>query len=255
MSCSISKYILRICISIVTIIIFIDTSSAQIISDIPVEAEYYERSIKEILNRSTPVSLEAVFEEGLSVAKIITNRSNPSDQRNVLEQFDAAAFEKIKLLMTGFWINRDEVIVAEPDPAFFVKLAEEKGTEVDRIFFEALQKTYPGWFPVYIEQQSDFGGCVVFDGKTISKIYGMWIEFQKKYPERYQYRVQEELKKIEDNITSNCICNSKDDYWKELRNFVDMHPDLPMAASISLRLKTTNSDASNLRFHCKVVAH
>jgi len=237
-----------------TIMIVPAVSNAQTIPDIPKEVENYECSMKEIQKSAKPIDLENIFKEGLLAAKVLTAHEKSFNWTSKLVRFDLATFEKTKHMMIGFWVNREEVIIVKPDPFFFVKLAEEKGTEVDRIFFSILQKTYPGWFPVYMRQQSDFGGCIIFDGTTLLETYGIWVGFQKNYPESYQEKVQEELKKIEDYILAACICDGEDNYWQELQNFVKIYPDLPITKSVSSRLEMTDKSELNLRFHC-IVAH
>lgn len=226
-------------------------STAQTISDIPKEITNYERSMKEVINSSVSVSLENT----LNILDGLISRDGDAlslSWINRLQHFDAITFEKIKTMLIGFWVNRDEVIFTEPNPAFFVKLAKDKGTNVDRAFFDNLQKTYPeGVFPVYKTQYSDFSGCTVFDGETISKIYGMWVKFQKDYPGRYQTRVRGQLKKIEDNIMSNCICGDDENaYWNELQNFVKKYPDSPITKNVSSRAEKTDKNTSYIRFQC-----
>jgi len=250
----ISKQIFRIVMIVVTTIIVVITSNAQTISDIPKEVINYERSIKEMQSISMPTSLENIFKEGLLAAKVLLENDKSFNWTSKLERFDSATFEKIKLMMTGFWVNRDEVIIVRPNPDFFVKLAEEKGTEIDRIFFGILQKTYPGWFPIYMKQQSDFGGCIIFDGITLLETFKTWTAFQKHYQNSYQTNVHEEIKKIENYIMSTCICGGEDNYWNELQNFVKLFPDLPITISVSTLLNTSNKDTLNLRFYC-IVAH
>ena len=234
---------------VMVITFFCVASNAQTISGVPKEIESYERAMKEIQTSLIPVSLEEIFEKGLSAAKILMNRSNTLDWFT-LERFDFDTFEKVKLMMTGFWVNRDDVVVVKPNPDFWVKLAMEKGSEIDKIFFHALQKTYIGWFPVYMKQSSDFSGCVIFDGETITEAYGQWFRFQKNYPDKYIFSVRTELEKIEDNMMNICICDDEDNYLQELNNFVKLYPDASISDSVSSRLETTGKYELSIRFYC-----
>jgi hypothetical protein len=147
-----------------------------------------------------------------------------------------------------------EVISANPDASFFVKLAHEKGTKVDQAFFEVLKKTYPdphSWAPAYIEPKTDWGGCTVFDGKTLSATYGTWIVFQKAYPGRYQVGVRKELALIQSALESECVCGGEDEYRRELQNFIKNYPGSPFKSGVASRLKAVNNHTSKIRFHCQ----
>ena len=248
---AILKYTIRITGIVVIAMVSVYTSNAQTIFDIPKEITNYERSMKEVINSTASVSLENT----LNILDVLISREGDAytlSWLKMLQSFDAITFENIKTLLIGFWVNRDEIIFTEPNPAFFAKLAREKGTDVDRAFFNNLQKTYPdGVFPVYIKQYSDWGGCTVFDGETISEIYGIWVKFQKDYPDRYQIRVRGQLKKIEDNIMGSCICGEENAYWNELQYFVKKYPDSPITKNVSSRVEKTDKNASYIRFQCE----
>ena len=119
------------------------TCAARTISAVPESVERYARDINAAISSSGPVSLEKAFEEGISAAEAL--------EHSQLDRLDEPTFQKVRRLMIGFWVNRVEVISADPDPSFFVKLAHEKGTKMDQSFFEVLMKTYPdpkSWAPV-----------------------------------------------------------------------------------------------------------
>jgi hypothetical protein len=223
-------------------------SVAQSSPAVPENIRQYAVDIQTIINSSNVASLEKVFEKGLLAAKILTDGGNlPS----ILERADETTLQEIQRLMVGFWVNREEVIVVEPKPDFFVKLAHEKGSATDKTFFDTLNKTYPqGWFPSYIKQLTDFGGCSVFDGKTLSKIYGEWIDFKRNYPERYEAKTATELKQIESVLTTNCVCGDEDGYQRELKFFMETYPDSSVASSANDLLKAVNDHTSTVRFHC-----
>jgi hypothetical protein len=222
------------------------TSAAQTISAVPEGVQRYARSINAAMGSSGPGSLEKAFEEGLLASEAL--------EHGILDRLDEPTFQKVKRMMAGFWINRVEVISADPDPSFFVKLAHEKGTKVDQAFFELLKKTYPdphSWAPAYIEPKTDWGGCTIFDGKTLSGTYGAWIAFQKAYPGRYQGGVRKELAQIKSALESECVCGGEDECRRELQSFLKTYPTSPFASVVASHLEAVNNHTPKIRFHCQ----
>jgi hypothetical protein len=220
------------------------TCAAQTISTVPESVERYARDINAAISSSGPLSLEKAFEEGLSAAEAL--------EHGQLDRLDEPTFQKVKRLMIGFWVNRMEVISADPDPSIFVQLAHEKGTKVDQSFFEVLMKTYPdpkSWAPVYIEPKTDWGGCTVFEGKTLSGTYGWWTSFQKAYPSSYRVAVQKELTLIQSALESECVCGGEDEYLKELQIFVKTYPTSPFVPGVVSRLEAVKKKTFKIRFH------
>ena len=220
--------------------------AAQTISTVPEGVERYARDMNAAMSSSGPVSLEKAFEEGVSAAEAL--------EHGQLHRLDEPTFQKVKRLMIGFWVNRVERISADPDPSFFVKLAHEKGTQVDQSFFEVLMKTYPdskSWAPVYIEPKTDWGGCYVFDGKTLSGTYGLWTSFQKAYPRIFRGAVRKELALIQSALESECVCGGEDEYRRELQSFLKTYPNSPFASGVASRLDAVNKKTFKIRFHCE----
>ena len=214
-------------------------------STVPEAIERYARDVDVVVKGSRPVSLEPVFEEGISAAAAL--------ERDQLEQFDEPTYHKVQSMMVGFAVSREEVVLAAPLPDFFLKLAREKGTSVDQAFFEALKGTYPdGVRPAYDGSQTDYGGCVIFDGKTLTTLYGTWVGFQKSYPERYRRAAQRELTAIEQAVTSTCACGGKDGVVKELEAFSRAYPASRIIDQVASRLQAVKGGASaGIQFYCQ----
>jgi hypothetical protein len=214
------------------------------ITSVPEGVERYAREMDAVMKSPGPVSLEPVFGEGLSAAKAL--------ERDQLERFDQSTYTKVQAAMVGFAVNREEAVFADPLADFFLKLAREKGTRIDRAFFEAQKKTHPdGILPAYMQQQSDYSGCYVFDGGTITSLYGIWIAFQESYPDHYREATQVELSRIAEVLASTCACEGEDSVRKEFENFLKIYPGSPLAAKVAARLQTLNSHTSGIRFYCK----
>jgi hypothetical protein len=227
---------------LVVVISFAFSGIAQTISAVPEDVTRYAHNMNRVISSAGPVSLEKVFEEGLSAAEALEPK---------MERFDEPTFQKVKIMMPGFSVNRMEVIFAEPDTKFYLKLAREKGTKSDQAFFETLRKTYPnGVFAAYIKQITDYGGCRIFDGKTLSDIYGLWLSFQKTYPNLYRSAVQKELKLIESALESECVCDGEDAYRREMQYFLKTYPTSPFKPMVASRLEAFDKKAIKIRFQC-----
>jgi HEAT repeat protein len=210
---------------------------------VPESVERYARDMDAAMKSSAPVSLESVFEEGTAAAEALV--------RDQLERLGEPTYRKVQSTMTGFWVNREEAVFAVPDAGFLLKLAREKGTAVDRAFFEALRKTYPlDIWPAYEEAQSDFAGCTVFDGKGLPESYAAWLAFQNAYPGRYQAGARKEVARIEAALQSTCACGGEDGVRQGLDNFMRAFPASPMAATVAKRLAAIGDHISDIRFSC-----
>jgi hypothetical protein len=222
----------------------VSAAAAEPVSTVPESVERYARDMDAAMKSSGPVSLETVFDEGFSAAKGLTL---------ILERFDEPTYQKVQRLMIGFFVTRAEVIVAAPNAGFLLKLAREKGTLVDQAFFGVLKETYPdGYWPAYNDRQTDYSGCTIFDGKTLTGIYGAWITFQSSYPGRYREATQKELANVEEELLNGtCACGGEDGVRKELESFLKVFSSSPLAAKVASRLEAVNSHTSEFRFHCE----
>jgi hypothetical protein len=235
---------IALCIFIVATLSGSVFAAADVLSTVPPGVERYARDMDTVMKSPGPISLEPVFEEGMTAAKALE-----TDQ---LERFDEPTYQKVQSLMVGFFLRRVEVVVAAPDPDFFLKLAREKGTSVDRAFFEAQKRTYlKGHWHAYLQQVTDYSGCTIFDGKTLTEIWGTWTAFQKSYPGRYREDTQKELTNVEEQLVGNCACGGADGVQKELENFLKAYPDSPLAAKVAAHLQAVKNGTSGVRFNCR----
>jgi hypothetical protein len=210
---------------------------------VPEAVEGYGRDMAAAMKSPGPVALEPVFEKGLAAAADL--------ERGQLERLDEPTYGKVQSAMVGFAVSREEVVVAAPDPDFFLKLAREKGTDVDRAFFGAYKETHPlSIWPAYIRLQTDVSGCRAFDGKTLTGLYGLWIAFQKSYPGQYREAAQKEVAGIEETLESTCACGGEDEVRNALEAFLKAFPGSPVAAKAAARLRTIGNHTSGIRYYC-----
>jgi hypothetical protein len=219
-------------------------AAADPLTTVPPGVDRYARDMDAVMRSSGPISLEPVFEVGMSAAAAL--------ERGQLERFDEPTYQKVQSMMVGFIVGRVEVVVADPLADFFLKLARERGTNVDRAFFEAQKKTYPdGYWPAYLQQVTDYSGCTIFDGKTLTEIWGTWTTFQKSYPDRYREATQKELARVEEELVSNCACGGEDGVRKELESFLKAYPNSATAAKVASHLEAVKNGTSGIRFRCR----
>ena len=95
-----------------------------------------------------------------------------AELRPNIEHLSVEDYRSVERGMKGFVVNREEVIIVEPDTRFFSKLAGEIGTTPDRLYFGYMLKVRPdGYWPAYVTRQTDAGGCIAFGSGTLSALY------------------------------------------------------------------------------------
>jgi len=217
-------------------------AQADTISTVPEAVQRYARQLQAVRKSAGPVSLEPLFEQGIAAGAAVQPQ---------LEQFAAATYRQVQELMAGFFVGREEVVVAEPDAGFFLKLAEN-GTATDRAFFGLLKKTYPeSYWPAYKQQRTDYGGCIDFEGHFLTELYAEWMSFQKAYPGQYRRAAQKELTGIEEAVSGTCACGGEEDVARELAAFQKAFPNAPIAGQVAAVRAALASHTSPMRFHCQ----
>ncbi len=223
---------------------FSDLQLAQTMSAIPSTVERYQSDITRVLHGASKIPLERAFEEGLLAASVL--------ERGQLIRLDDAAYRKLRSMMPGFTIGREEVVTVAPIPDFFVRLARERGTSADRAFFSALKETYPdGVQPAYYKAQTDYGGCVDFGDGTLTRLYTIWSRFSASYPGRYEGPAHKELAAIEEATTSTCACGSESDVKHELRALQNAYGASRIGNRVASQLQAIESHTSGIEFNCR----
>ena len=176
----------------------------------------------------------------------------PKDSRiNVLESLSEEAFQAVSLKMKGFSINREETVFAEPDPNFFIALSERSNDQASVEFFEAYKKTRPEEWPVYIDQQTDYSGCIRFGTMSLVDIYALWDTYSKKYPTRYPKEVKRFIHDVEGELTGGgCACDDKESTLREFEAFIRAYPRAKIATRLSERVNQIHQGKSEIREHC-----
>jgi len=172
--------------------------------------------------------------------------------RTVLESLPDEAFMRLARELRGAVINREEVVLVEPDLDYFQKLAAAQGDGADRAFFAALKATYPeSVWPVYVEQQTDAGGCTRFGSMSLVKTYRAWADFQRKYPGRYPGAASREVDAVLKHLTeSTCACGNIATVEQELQQFLGSVPPSSARDKVDQRLQALRARQSGIRTSC-----
>jgi len=194
-------------------------------------------------------AVEAAFSALASVREALLG---PSAARGtVLESLSDEAFGRVAAL-PGAIINREEVLLVEPDPEYYVKLAAAHGDAGDRAFFAALKATYPeSVWPVYVDQQTDLSGCTRFGGGALVDTYRRWSAFQRTFPMRYVVASRKEVHDVSARLTESiCACGDAASVQDELQRFLAAFETSPIGAKVKQRLQDVRAGRPRIRANC-----
>jgi hypothetical protein len=172
---------------------------------------------------------------------------------NVLESLPDDEFQRLRRELPGAMLNREEVVSVEPDPDYFTKLAAARGDGADRAFFSALKATYPesAW-PIYLHRQTDYGGCSRFGSMTLIGTYRAWLDFQRRFPDRYAAGAKKEADGVIEHLTtSTCACGDLASVRNELERFVQSFPRSAARGRVGQRLEGLRAGRSDIRPGCQ----
>ena len=170
----------------------------------------------------------------------------------VMESLSDREFQQLQGDLPGAIVNREEVVLVEPDVDYFVKFAAARGDVADRRFFAAFKMTFPeSVWPAYIEQQTDYSGCTAFGSGKLVETYRVWAQFQNDYPKRYASAVRQELDRISRELTdSTCACGDLAAIQSELQRFIRMFPSSSIRPKVEARLNALRLGKSDIRVRC-----
>jgi hypothetical protein len=222
------------------LVFIVSNASADSLLD---EVRKYGESVSRIEKSVEKVSIGELIQKGSSIADRL---------RPVIENFSQADYEFIEKNMKGFIVNREEVIVVQPDSAFFLKLANRVGTEKDRLYFTFLNELYEGHFwPAYIDLQTDVGGCTRYGEGILSNLFGKGKALLPKVNGYYAEEVKKELSNISSQLAAGrCACGNQESVVKELRLFLELNKESEIAGKIKNRLDDVEKSKSDIEFNC-----
>jgi hypothetical protein len=209
----------------------------------------YHAALKK-LQTGSKGEVEPVFHLGLTAAQQLQEEISQHDEAVAAGKKGAPLDTKLE----GFSVSTEEVLYAVPKPGFFLELARKKGTPVDVAFFENLQRTFAqhdAW-PVFIQQQTDYSGCTLYQAPELLTVHRGWTEFAAKHPKAYAAEVAKELSRIEDAMTRDgCACGKSADVIAGFEAFLRTFPRASIATQVKSRLEALKAGKGDMRFECQ----
>lgn len=202
------------------------------------------------LKRESKGQVEPVFQLGLAAAKTLQEQIS---QRDSAPAGSPKSKAPLDTKLEGFAVSTEEVLYALPEPGYFLKLARKKGTPEDIAFFENLQRTFPEYaaWPVFIEPQTDYSGCTLYNAPELIAVYRGWSEFAAKYPKAYPEQVAQELTRIHEAMTQEgCACEKAEGVTAGFAAFLKAFPKAPIAGKVKSRLEALKAGKGDFRFEC-----
>ncbi len=243
-------YILGLSLSMLLNSALVVNAQSDVTPVLPEEIEEYTLEFERIqsLDRLER-NIEVLYRKGIAAGKSLLYHADLSDLY-LLERLSEEQLRAVRRALPGLFLNRDEVLQAVPHPERFLEFALKWGGRADIAFFSTLQIAYPspGW-PLYIEPQTDYGGCRRLGSFVFSELNGMWRAFQSRFPDRYKEEVREELAGIEENLLVPGACEGPREVAEAYREFIRSFPDAPLSNEIRLRISEIDNGTSNLRFN------
>jgi hypothetical protein len=222
---------------------------AQLSTSDQAAVDFYRSAITSAESGGSSRGIEAAFSALVSMRDALMQvRSG----QNVLESLPDEEFRRLGRDLRGAILNRDEVVFVEPNPDYFTTLAAARGDGADRAFFSAFKATYPeSVWPLYVEQQTDYGGCTRFGSMTLVGTYRTWFDFQRTFRGRYAAGAQKETDAVIEHLTtSTCACGDLASVERELQRFRRSFPTSPARAKIDQRLQALRARRSEIRASC-----
>jgi hypothetical protein len=190
-------------------------------------------------------SLQLLYRIGMRASQDLTY---------VVAHIDEPTFQRIKKDMRGFNLNRERLFNVYPKIAFFRDLAEQKGGEGDRLFFEAMEHylVSGGDLPRHSKRLNELVVCINYGAGLIVSDFALWSGYKVKFPKLYDYEVNEKLAEVSNALTEeNCACGSKQEVFSEFKKFIDKFPTTELASRIKTRMSAIDRAPAEFRFNCK----
>ena len=86
---------------------------------------------------------------------------------------------------------------------------------------------------------------------ALVEAYRVWLEFQRRFPNRYVNAAKEETEAVLHELTqSTCACGTARGVEQELEQFLRRFPESPARVRIEQRLESLRSRRSDIRTNC-----
>jgi hypothetical protein len=154
--------------------------------------------------------------------------------------------------LPGFHVGTSKALYVIADTRAFLELARQRGSAVDRRFFELLHQTFQGSpTRVYVDQIDNVTACFQLGGREMHSLYKGWSQFQASYPNAYKEAVRDELAQLEQVYASaTCACGSHEVVDAGLEAFLKAFPKSRIAPQVRSRLEKIHTKTSDIIFRC-----
>jgi hypothetical protein len=226
-------------------------SANQLAPTIPEEVYAYSRGLDRLMNGAhSDLNLETLLALGRKASDVLV-RPEIAGSAYLLERLSEENFQEVVRKMKGFWVNRQEVVYVEPDPRFFLELARTIGDRPSVDFFEACKKTSENAVPIYIQQQTDYNGCIQFGSMSLVASFRTWNTYRQNYPKRYSAEVMKFVRDLEFNLAEGtCACGGREDALREFERFVREFPNTTITKRVHERIDQIRNGTSGIRWQC-----
>ena len=237
---------------LVSVLAAVTTSAGMAQRQAPEQAavDAYRTAITSAASGRAPRAIETAF-IALGLMRDALIQVQTGRNTTPLELLPEREFQMLREL-PGAILNRDETVVVEPDTDYFVRLATARGDAADRAFFSAFKATHPGsvW-PVYLDQQTDYSGCVRFGSMSLVETYRTWAGFRRRFSGRYADGARKEVDAVLEALTTaTCACRDVTSVERELQRFQREFPSSPVKSAIDRRLQAIRAGRSDIRAGC-----
>lgn len=186
-----------------------------------------------------------------SVEGLIIKGKYVGEKIGEIEALSELDYLFLKRRMKGFTVNREEILLIEPDLKFFLGLSRKRGTAADISYFTLMRKVKPDDVgAAYIEQQTDYSGCTIYGEGLLTKLYGEILKFKRRHPNSYSGSIDDAKDDILEEFSENgCSCGDANGVLKEFRLFIKTYPKDKNTPKIRTNLNQLTKPGF-FRFNC-----
>jgi len=194
-------------------------------------------------------TVENVFALGQAAAREQLQATLEWDEAFARGKIPKKPFER---LLPGYHVGTGPAIYVMPNSQAFLELAQQRGTAVDRRFFELLHQTFRGApTRVYVDFIDEVTACVQIGSRETLLLYKEWTKFQASNPNAYKDTVKDEIDQLELVYTSaTCSCSSHEVVDAGLEAFLKEFPKARIAPQVRERVKKIHTQSSDIVFRC-----
>lgn len=216
----------------------------------PAVVDEYLAALAMAEKSTAPTSLEALFNKAEAAQ---TALMEVTGEQAVLERYTDAQFTALQAQLRGLKLNRGLDIYAQPEPVFFLALAQKHGQPADIAFFTLYANTWGAdLVPNYLKLRPQPTPCVRFGEGKIAPLYAGWKTFISQHAGAYTAQATQNLKDLEETVAlGTCACDGLESVRNEQADFLKRFPDAPQAAVIKARRAQLASDPDKLPVNCR----